>query len=113
MISDKVSQYTTIIKKGCRQTLRDKRSEAHSVMYIRALNDIELVDVDHALISDKEQNKKKSDFLIRSSQAGNTYIIELKGANIEEAFKQVIGTIAALDGRDDTKELVVHIVIGN
>ena len=107
-MSDKVKQYTTLIKKGGRQTLRDELSEAHSVMYIRALNDIELVAVDHGLISDKKQGKRKSDFLIQSPLTESTHIIELKGANIEEAFEQIARTVDVREEDTNTRALVTR-----
>lgn len=79
MISTKVQKYSKEMKKDERQTLRDKRSEAHSVLYIKALDDIMLVEVDHALVSDQKQQQKKSDFLVWTLKSGKTHIIELKG----------------------------------
>lgn len=107
MISDKVQKYSVKMKKNERQTLRDKRSEAHSVLYIRALDDIMLVEVDHALVPDQKQGQRKSDFLVWTVKSGKTHIIELKGKNVEAAFDQIIQTIKVLGGDDETKELVV------
>lgn len=106
MISDKVQKYSIEMKKDERYTLRDKRSEAHSVLYIKALDDIILIEVDHALVPDQKQQQKKSDFLVWTLKSGKTHIIELKGKNIEAAFEQIIQTINVLGEDDDTKELV-------
>lgn len=107
MISDKVKKYSTKLKKDERQTLCDKRSEAHSVLYIKAFDDIMLVEVDHALVPDQEPQQKKSDFLIWTFNSGKTHIIELKGKHIDEAFGQLISTIEVLGKDDDTKELIM------
>ncbi len=107
MISDKVKKYSTKLKKDERQTLRDKRSEAHSVLYIKAFDDIMVVEVDHALVPDQEPQQKKSDFLIWTLNSRKTHIIELKGKNIDDAFGQIIRTIDVLSEDDDTKELVM------
>lgn len=105
MISDKVQQNAQKVEKGNRCTLRDEKSEAHAIIYIKALDDILAVTVDHALISDEEQHKK-SDFLLWTFNSGNTHIIELKGKNVDAAFEQIATTIQALGKDDGTKELV-------
>ena len=87
-------------------TLMDKRSEADSKLYIRAVDDIEVIEVDHGLIPDSRQGQKKSDFLIYAYNAGKTHVIELKGKNIDQAFGQLEGTIRALDEGSDTRMLV-------
>lgn len=58
MISDKVQQNAQKVEKGNRCTLCDEKSEAHAIIYIKALDDILAVTVDHALISDEEQHKR-------------------------------------------------------
>lgn len=88
MISDKVQQNAQKVEKGNRCTLCDEKSEAHAIIYIKALDDILAVTVDHALISDEEQHKK-SDFLLWTFNSGNTHIIELKGKNVDAAFEQM------------------------
>lgn len=106
MISDSVQKYSVKMKRNERRTLCDKRSDAHSLLYIKALDDLMLVEVDHALIPDQKQKQRKSDFLIWTFKSGETHIIELKGKNIEEAFDQIIQTIKVLEEDDKTKELV-------
>lgn len=82
------------LKQGQRYTIRDKTSDAGAHLPIIADNEdgITILAVDRGLIPDKFK-QKKCDFLAISSGFCRKYFIELKGANLETAYEEILGTI--------------------
>lgn len=55
------------------------------------------IKVDHGILSDESHGIRKSDFAIIENPDGNLYLIELKGAVIDEAIKQLGETIQNIE----------------
>lgn len=102
----KVEECCEYLRAGENKTLIDEKSEAKAKMYIKARDDLKIVNVDHELI-EENQGVKKCDFLALGMHTNNTHFIELKGVNIEEAFKQIKSTIDYLAGNAELKNWVV------
>ncbi len=91
----KIDNFSEVLCAGKSKTLVDPKSEVNAKIYIKAKDDLKLVNVDHALI-DQSIDTKKCDFMVLGINSNKTHMIELKGINIEEAFKQISNTIEYL-----------------
>lgn len=98
-----LDQYSELIKAGENKTLEDDRSEVKAKIYIKAKDDLLAVHVDHALIG---EGTKKCDFMIVGQNSQKTHMVELKGANIDEAFRQITLTVDYLKKEDGLKNVV-------
>lgn len=103
---NKIDSYSELLSAGKTKTLVDNKSEANAKIYIKAKDDLRLVNVDHALIDDKEEGKK-CDFMILGENSHKTHMIELKGANIDDAFLQITSTVNLLLQDNELKKFVI------
>ena len=101
----KIDSYSELLSAGNTKTLTDDKSEAKAKIYIKAKDDLRLINVDHGLINDKE-NVKKCDYMILGENSNKTHMVELKGANIDAAFQQITSTLDYFSGEDEVRELV-------
>lgn len=99
-----MDQYSELLPAGMTKTLADNRSEVNAKIYLKAKDNLRLVNVDHALIGDKE---KKCDFMAVGENSDKTHMIELKGADIEAAFRQITSTINVFLHDDELKKYVI------
>ena len=88
----KIDKFSSLLLTGEKKTLVDETSEVNAKIYIKAKESLEVVNVDHKLIGEKQGNKK-CDFVVLGVNTNKTHMIELKGANIDAAFKQISSTI--------------------
>lgn len=103
----KTDKFSSLLLTGEKKTLVDETSEVNAKIYIKAKDNLEVVDVDHKLIGEKQGNKK-CDFMVLGVNTNKTHMIELKGANIDAAFKQISSTI---DYFRDNLELKKYITL--
>lgn len=99
------NDYVECVPKGKTRTLVDDTSEVRAKMFVKAADDLEIVDVDRGVISES-QHTKKCDFLILGTQTRNTHLIELKGTNIDAAFEQIERTIDFLNANPQCEDWV-------
>lgn len=94
--------YFCLKNTGERITLSDQKTrlviEAGSKMYV--------VKVDDGIIKDSSHGIKKSDYLTAGLENQFTHLIELKGAIVEAAYKQLQDTIKNLENETSYGELV-------
>ncbi len=91
----KIDDCSELLCAGENKTLVDTTSEANAKIYIKARDDIKIVNVDHGLIK-ADKKTKKCDFMVLGVNSYKTHMIELKGTHIDDAFKQILYTIEYL-----------------
>lgn len=101
-----MNECSEVVLAGETKTLIDKVSEAKAKMYIKAEDNLRVVDIDHGLM-EEEKTKKKCDYMVLGINSGKTHMVELKGSNIDEAFEQISGTIDYLYAHQESKDYVV------
>lgn len=84
------------LESGERVTLRDDQT----TLYILVQNEMYYVDVDRGIIQNVRQQIKKCDFLCYDELNRNCHLIELKGAVIKEAQKQILETLQNIKADD-------------
>lgn len=87
---------------GERVTLRDDQT----TLYILVENEMYYVDVDRGIIQNVRQQIKKCDFLCYDELNRNCHLIELKGAVIKEAQKQILETLQNIKADDQISFLL-------
>lgn len=100
-IPEKYKECFHYVSTGNRTTL----SDAQTKLYIRAINDLYYVDVDRGIIKNIRDNIRKCDFLCYVEVNMNCHLIELKGTNIDAAYKQLIETIKHIEANHDVSFL--------
>lgn len=68
-------------------------SDAQTKLYILVENEMYCVDVDRGIIQNIKQEIKKCDFLCYDEANKKCHLIELKGAIIKKAHKQILATL--------------------
>lgn len=81
-------------------------SDAQTKLYILVESEMYYVDVDHGIIKNSKQNIKKCDFLCYDALNKNCHLIELKGAVIKEAQKQISATLGHIKANGDISFLL-------
>jgi hypothetical protein len=102
MIPCKYKEYFKEVNPSGRETLQDDKTKLH----IRAKNELYLVAVDKGIVKNTSPNIKKCDFLIYDKCNNVSYLIELKGAVIKEAFKQLEASLLNIASISECKFLI-------
>lgn len=100
----RLDQYSELILAGQTKTLEDDRSEVKAKIYIKAMDDLLAVQVDHALIGEEE---KKCDFMVLGKNSQKTHMVELKGTNIDDAFEQITKTVDYFKAEEGLQNVVL------
>lgn len=88
-IPKKYTCYFHHLKPGERVTLSDEQTK----LYIKSDGELYYVDVDRGVVQNTRDSIKKCDFLCYKEQEKLCHLIELKGAIVQEAPKQIRATI--------------------
>lgn len=84
--------------KGEKKTLQDDKTK----LYLQAENDLYIIKIDNGIIKNTKDGIKKCDYLSYSSDNHSNFI-ELKGANIKNAYTQIEHTILNLKNTEYEK----------
>lgn len=101
-IPSKYEAYFSRVKAGDNIELQDDKTK----IIVRDERECYKIIVDKGIISDVSHGIKKSDFAISEEPEGNFYLLELKGAVIDEALKQLLQTIEMIEASDELKPLI-------
>lgn len=97
-VPDRYLRFCTYLEKGRKITLSDEQTK----LYLKAKEAVWIIKVDRGIIPNARQEIRKCDYLIYGETKETTHLVELKGAVIDEAYKQLNKTI---DHIADVKEI--------
>lgn len=101
-IPSKYQQYFFSVEAQNNIELQDDRTR----IIVRDEKNCLKIIVDKGIINDVSHGIKKSDFAIVEDSNGNFYLMELKGAVIDEALKQLLSTIEIIEGSGELQSLI-------
>lgn len=93
-IKEEHKRFCHKVKENECYTIEDVESAVHAKLYIKAKKDLYICKIDNGIIT----KSRKCDFLSKSNICTN--FIELKGANINEAYDQITKTVEYLQNDD-------------
>lgn len=96
--------YFELVKNGERKTL----SDAQTKLYLKAKQELYVVTVDRGIVKDVQPGIRKCDFLIYCEGQKTTHLIELKGAVVDEALKQLKETVQRIEMLEEEKFLITN-----
>lgn len=101
--SIKYPEYTEQLNVGDRRTLREEKA----VLFIKAVQPLQVVEVDKKVIPERP-NQKMCDYFIQTTNGRDINFIELKGIDMEQACKQILKSIEYFETDRELQEVLNH-----